>query len=310
MTFQELKQNILNGTISDELIIFVSPENNFLVDAYINEMCALTNKNKNYITSLTDTTESALALVMNYAEDLNILVTETFSELHEDYEEFTSCVVVCKAVDKRIVEKVTSYVIEVPKLVEWQIKDYMKAICQGLSELDINWLYEATGKDIYRIENELTKLSLLDTDEQSAVLASMRIDPATDLCAFKPSYILSDALIKNNRAVALDFLTHQQTYKVDPIGLVTMTLNKYKNILLLTYKSGIKEEYLELEKKQIDGIKKYNTNIPLIRIMKSIEFLSSVDSRLKSNPSRLDFVGNKKEAMLEYIVLNTLACCD
>ena len=46
MTFQELKQNILNGTISDELIIFVSPENNFLVDAYINEMCALTNKNK------------------------------------------------------------------------------------------------------------------------------------------------------------------------------------------------------------------------------------------------------------------------
>lgn len=307
MNIQDFKQDLLENKLSNDLLVFVCPENNFLAETYIDEICSQRNLEKSYINTLSETTESALALVMDFADDLNILKVDTFNELADDYSEFKNCVVLCKKVDKVILEQVKDYIVEIPKLVDWQVIDYMKAICPGLDDNHCKWLYTATGKNIYKIKNELDKISLVDKESQGEAL----IKTGSDLFVKKTVFELVDALINNNANIVKEVLQHVNEYsssEIDPIGLTTLTLAKLKNILLLNYKSGVKESDLGLSNGAIWHIKNDNRNVPVDRISKAITFLSNIDSRLKSNPSSLDFIGNRRCALLEYIVLGTLAC--
>lgn len=305
MNIQTLKQEILERTLNDDLIIFVCPENNFLAESYINEICEFKNLTKRYLTTLVETTESALSLVLDYSADMNIIKTDTFSELADDYSEFKNCVVFCKKIDKVILEKVKDFVVEIPKLTDWQVKDYIKVNCPALSEQDLNWLYEAAGKNIYKIDNELSKIKLISPDEQSKKLK----DVCSELFIHKQVFDLVDALVKNDVNTALDFIKHANDYdNLDPIGLTTLTLTKFKNILLVCYNSGADTNSLGLSKGALWYLRNDSRSIPFNRITKAINFLSNIDSRLKSNPSSLDFYGNRKSALFEYIVLGTLAC--
>lgn len=305
MNIQTLKQEILDRTLNDDLIIFVCPENNFLAESYINEICEFKNLTKRYLATLAETTESALSLVLDYSADMNIIKTDTFVELADDYSEFKNCVVFCKKVDKVILEKVKDFVVEIPKLTDWQIKDYIKVNCPTLSEQDIDWLYEAAGKNIFKIDNELSKIKLISPDEQSKKLK----DVCSELFIHKQVFDLVDALVKNDVNTALDFIKHANDYdNLDPIGLTTLTLAKFKNILLVCYNSGVDTNSLGLSKGALWYLRNDSRGIPFNRITKAINFLSNIDSRLKSNPSSLDFSGNRKSALFEYIVLGTLAC--
>lgn len=305
MNIQDFKQELLNGTLNEDLIIFVCPENTFIAETYIDEICAQKNLTKNYISSLSETTESALALVMDFTEDLNILKVETFEEISEDYSKYKNCVVFCKKVAPAILEQVKEFIVEVPKLLDWQIKDFIKVSCPGLTDADIDWLYECSNKNIFKIKNELDKISLVAKEKQSEALKYT----GTDLFVQRPVFDLVDALVKGDEKIAAEFLKHAEDYtNLDPVGLTTLTLSKFKNILLLCFKSGVKESELGLSSGAIWHVKNDNRNIPLDRIQKAIAFLSNIDSRLKTNPSSLDFLGNRKTALLEYIIIGTLAC--
>lgn len=305
MDIMTLKKEILDRTLSDDLAIFVCPENTFLAESYIDEICAFKNLTKRRISSLSETTESALSLVLDYSADMNIMRTDVFDELADDYSAFKNCVVLCEKVDKVILEKAKDYVIQMPKLADWQIKDYIKAFCPALSDSDADWLYEASGKNIYKIDNELRKLSLLDSKEQSAELKTV----CSDMFIRKQVFDLVDALVKNDVQKALDFLQHAGDYSnLDPIGLTTLTLAKFKNILLICYNSGIDASTLGLSKGALWYLRNDGRTVPFSRVEKAIRFLSNIDSKLKANPSALDFSGNRQSALLEYVVLGTLAC--
>lgn len=348
MNIQDLKQNILDKEVSDDLIIFVCPESNFLAKTYINEICEQKNLSKNYINSLKETTESALSLVFDFSNDMNILMATdidektgllkdatygigTFAEVYEDYSEFKNCVVICSKVSADVKEHAKDYIIEVPKLTDWQIVDYCLAKCPGLSEKAANWLLGACCHDIYKIDSELTKISLVEPKNQLDTLRELIKQPNTDLYIKEDVFKLVDEVIKGNKAVAKEYIKHANDYMIpyissdgkkqrdmDPIGFTTLMLQKLKNILLLNYRSGIdkldKNEQAKLlgfsNPNAIYYFKKDWGNIPIDRIMKMIEFLSGIDSKLKMLPSRLDFIDSRDTALFEYVVCGCLACCE
>ena len=113
------------------------------------------NLSKNYVSSLSDVTDSALSLVLDATADLNIVKVVEFNELSDDYSDFKNCVVICDKVAANVKEFVSSYIINIPKTKDWQIKDYIKTKCSGISDDSANWLYEACCHDINKIDNEL-----------------------------------------------------------------------------------------------------------------------------------------------------------
>lgn len=305
MDIRDLKREILNKTIGDGLIIFVCPDNCFLAESYISEICSFKHLSKRYISSLAETTESALSLVLDYSADMNILKTDVFSEASDDYSQFRNCVVLCKKIDKAIVEKAREFAVETPKLADWQTKAYIKAACPALSDVDADWLYEAAERNIYRIDSELSKIKLAPVELQSKELKTI----CSSLFVHKQVFDLVDALVKCDVETAVDFLKHENDYSnLDPIGLTTLTLSKFRNILLLCYNSGVDPNALGISKGALWHLRNENKGVPLPRIMKAISFLSGIDARLRENPSALDFTGCRKAALFEYIVLGTLAC--
>ena len=60
------------------------------------------------------------------------------------------------------------FVIDIPKLLSWQTKALLEQELDGLNEKEINWLNDAI-KDIYRLDNEMSKISIFSKKEQPQI---------------------------------------------------------------------------------------------------------------------------------------------
>ena len=304
MTLKNLKSAIANGMVGDELLVFVCQGDAFIANEYVDAICERKALSKRYAQTLAETTRSALSLVMDYSSEMTVIKTETFTEASDDYYEYKNCAVICKKIDKAIAEDVKPFVINVPKIQDWQAKDYATTKCRGLAEADAAWLWDASEGDIYKIDGVLDMLLLLDEKDRSASMRRL----CSDMFAKKQVFDLVDALVKQDKETVGEFIRRADDYtNLDPVGLTTLALAKFRNIALLCYRSGVKEADLGMSSGAIWHIKNDNRCVPLPYINRAIEFLSNIDSRLKANPCALDFVDSRKNAFFEYIALGLLA---
>lgn len=308
MEIQDLRQSIEDGILGDELLVFVCPTDMWLADKYIDLIAESKGLAINKINSLEETTDmSPLALIMNFDEKLNVLKTETFDEYSTEYYAMKNIIVVCNQVDKKIESLVAPYVIKMPKLVDWQVKDYMTLICPELNEKALEWLYNATKGNIYRIDNELAKLNMFDSAEKLTVLEQLANDPYTDLVVpIGDIFKIVEAVLGKKTNELAEVLAHVDQYQLEPIGLTTLLLNKFKLMALIRLKDNVTDKDLGPLAKQAKWSK--YPSISSMRYTKSIKFLSSVDFRLKNGD--LDFPGDTKEksqALLCYIINHLLS---
>lgn len=300
MTLSELKQQILANKITDDLIIFVCAENYFIADQYTNAISNKTGLEKQSAFSVAQRINPILSLVIDYTGYLYVIKTETFDEVIPDPAEIKNTIIICNKVDKKVIDNLTDYIVEVPKLVDWQVKDFMKTLCPGLDSASIDWAYTNMGGDIYKIKNELDKIRLFPPQEQLNVLASLRFVDGSDLY-IQTLYKLAEAIVKNNKRDILEFFYHRQSCNIDPMGLLAMLLANYKRILLITQRTNTTAKDLGISDEQYRAISYYYKGYSVDKLEKIIHALSAIDIDLKSG--RLDI---PKNALFDYIISKTL----
>ena len=199
MTLAELKESLLDldSKVDTDFIIWLCPEDTFLADKYLEQLCARVCLSKNIISSLSDLDNSSFNLVFCPEVRLNILRTDVFDELAKDYYSYENTIVICKKIEKKILPACKKFIIEFPKLQEWQVKAYIKARCPKLSETEIDWLYLACNKDIYKIDNECSKLELFAPEKQKSILIELKDNKGSDLYHAE-TYAISDAITDYN----------------------------------------------------------------------------------------------------------------
>lgn len=298
MTLIELKKCIESQVIPDDFIIFLCSDNSFIADQYIEAICEINNLTKTSINSLQSQT-SALSLVMGQNDELNVLKVDTFEEALIDYSGLTNTVVVCNKIDKKIKSFVEDYIVEVPRLVDWQIKSYISQQCPTLDPDEVDWLYQATNGDIYRIINELDKLLLFPVNERKNVLAELRFNPGSDLYSLT-IFDLAEGIIRNNKPLVLEFLRHENL-NFDLMSITGAMLNTVKNIILLTQNSGKTFTDIGVSKGRAWHIKQDWQNFPASRLQMLLQFLSGIDLKLKSG-----LLDMSKEAQIDYLIANTI----
>lgn len=300
MTLAELKNQILDNKITDGLIVFVCDENYYLADQYVDAIVAKTGLEKHLVNSIAQRYNPALALVIDYSNYLYVLKTDTFDEIITEPNDIQHTIIICNKVDKKAIDTIKSYIVEVPKLLDWQVKDYMKVLCPGLDNNIIDWAYSNMGGDIYKIKNELDKIRLFPASEQQLILTDLRFADGTDLY-YETLFQLSEAIIKNNRREVLEFLYHHNTCNIDPIGLVSMLLATCKKILFVTQRSGLTAQDIGITDKQYNAIKYYYKGFTNEKLESVISSLSTIDLDLKSG--RLDM---PKPILFDYILSKIL----
>jgi len=300
MTFKELKDNLLKGFVPTDLLIFVCKDNHFLADQYLNEICIKAGKEANTVKSIFEPTNSALALVFDYSSAINVVRTEVFEEVAEDYSIFENTIVICDKVDKKILPLVEDYIIELPKPTEGHFKAYMQVICPELLPTDINWLYKAANGDIYKIKNELDKVNLFYGKTKKEILNELRFNTSSDLYS-ATIFDLLEFVAMNNRVEIMEFFKHREACDFDPIAFTNLLLKKFKEILLIKHRSNVNLKLLGITDWQAKKIRENYPYYPEDYLFSVIKFLSGIDQDLKLG--RLDL---PKAQLLDYIILNVV----
>lgn len=300
MELRELKNKILNNTISNSFIILVCDNDYFLAEQYVNKLCEQNNSKIHVVDSLAELLTATSLLFTDENSDLNIYKTDLFDEFYEDYSIFNNCFVFCHKVDKKIADKVMDYVVNIPALVDWQVKAYITTKCPGLDQGSANWLFDTSGQDLYKLTTELDKIALFNSKDQLSVLSALRFEPGSDLYN-KTLFQLSNDIINGNKVAILDYSYHQDACDFEPLALVSLLLKSFKKAYLIKYHSGLTLEELGVSSNQY---KYLGTHTPYTEtfLLKVIQFLSAIDYRLKSGQLELS-----KQQLLIYIINNILS---
>ena len=302
MKLSELKEKIKNNTLSDDFLILLCEENHFIADQYAEAISRNRNLPTQKISSLAETKISALSLVIDYENCLKILVTDNFDERVTDYAVFTNTIVICDKIDKTIKDIVSDYVVDIPKLADWCIKDFIKTLCPALNKETIEWLYSACGGNIYKINNELDKIRLFDKQSQVEVLNQLRFAENTDLYQPAIGYKFAEALISNDLTQILSYFKHQAICNYEPMAIVATTLSSLKKAVLVNFNCGKPLTLFGIEPKVAGAVGRAYKNLRLSKAIAMIDFLSNIESGLRTG--ELDM---SSEELMEYIICHVMA---
>lgn len=293
MDLQTFKTNVLNGQPPTQLVVLLCAENFFIADQYINTLCEKTGKEKRLINSIFEQ-DSANSLVFDYTETINVLKTETFNEAAEDYSVFENTIIVCNKLEKKLESALADYIIKIPALKDWQVFAYIKQVCPELDDLETKWLYNASGKNIYKIEFELDKLLLFHPKERKKALACLRFSQDSDLYALS-IFEFCDAIIYNRKDILVEYFRHRATINFELMPVIGVLLPKIRNLILVKH-AGKRAAEIGIS----DGQYYYLTKDPYLsleHLQKLLQIVSNVDLQLKSG--LLDI---PKDAQIDYVI--------
>lgn len=293
MDIIKLKSRIENKTLDDSFLILKYTDVPFIAKQYVDEISKFKNRQIVYVDSIDDIAE-------NIFGDDNILYVMNTDKLVRPIKatSLNNKVIICSSIDEDILESVKDYVVDIPKLQQWQIRAYASKNLSGLSTEEVNWLSDIT-KDVYRLSNEMDKISIFNKEEQSKIFSLLNDEDA--YCDLNPNTIFNftNAITKRDIKVVKNILETLETMDVEPVGVLTILYKSFKNIIDIQMSSNPTPESLNMSQKQFNAIR-YNlgkfTNSELIQIF---ETLTSIDTKLKSGNLPADNI-------IEYLLINVL----
>jgi hypothetical protein len=256
-------------------------------------LCAKTGKEKKLINSIFEQ-DSAMSLVFDYTETINVLKTETFSEIAEDYSAFENTIIICNKLDKKLESVLANYIIKIPTLKDWQVFDYIKQICPELDDLEAKWLYDVAGKNIYRIESELDKDALFHPKDRKKALACLRFSQDSDLYTLD-IFTFCDAIIYNRKDIIVEYLRHRSVINFELMTVVGVLLPKIRNLLMVKY-AGKTADEIGIS----NGVYYYTVKDPYLtleRLQTLLKVVSNIDLQLKSGLLDLN-----KNTQIDYLI--------
>ena len=156
MTLSDLKDKVNNGSKIQLPLIFINDNNDYLIKTYISQIAKnnlLTIKEINDINEMIDI-ESGMFKDADYLYIYNVKKDDNLQS--NQLVNYNIILISSNNLDSDI-EKV-----EFKKLEEWQIEAYIQKLIPGLNEIEIRWLCKNAGFDLYRLENEASKLNIFD----------------------------------------------------------------------------------------------------------------------------------------------------
>lgn len=286
MTLQELKQHIEANTVPDSPIIFKDDEMMFLSNHYIKAISKSRNLKINYIQDLSEVVSDGFdffgSTIDEQPDCLNVLKASVYEWKVQSFASTTNLiVVVTKFADKAVEKDLSEYIITMPKLEDWQIKDYVYSICEGVNQKDLDWLMTICGKNICRLQQELDKLTLFNIDERRYLFDSFIRDGAmNDLSSY-------NIFNFTNAIASKDLLTLKSIYKeieradITDFYLLTVLLKNFRNIVLVQLNSNPTPETTGLEAKQLYAIKRIPRCYSAEQLVKIFSFLCDIDRQVK-----------------------------
>lgn len=298
MTCEELKNKIINKTLDNSLLILSYKDNDFVIRQYINQICKDKKLIKTYIESLDEISVDANAFFEVAENVMYILKTDKFV-CTEALSNYKNVIVICKEVVNK--DLYPDGVVAVSQLNKDNIIEYMQVMCPGISEEKLNWLYEVSGGDIYRLDRELKKLNIFPEGTQDSVFLSLIENGGYADLTTSTIYTLVNAIINKDISTIKNVISSLDTIDIEGTGLVTILIRNIKNIIDVQTNVRAAAEDLGMSSKQFYAVRKNCGKFTISQLANIFEFLTDIDYRLKSGMLEMT-----NDQMVNYVIANVI----
>lgn len=264
MNLQELKAYIENNTLKENLLIFTG-EGDFIFKQYLHKYVTDNDLDIKYIDSIDEISSSNMFAFSSNV--LYLLETETFiNEPASHNKVWVKC--------KKNKSKTDS--IELPKLEEWQLEDYIKSKCTKLKDTEVKELLKYYKNNPVRLDLELDKICVADTYKY--IKDQLYVDVA-DYMIFD----LTNALVKRDKAKVSSIVTQLENIDVEPFGLLTLITKNFRQLIDIQLAINPTPQSVGVSDKQYWVLKKYNSGYyNREELVKIYEWLLDIDKRIKN----------------------------
>lgn len=298
MTCEELKNKVVNKTVDDSLLICVYKDNPFVVNQYINQISKDKHLTKIYIESLEEIYVDANDFFGVNQDVLYIMNTDKL-DCSDSLLQYKNLIIVCKDVSNQ--DSCSNNIVVFDKLNKEQILEYMQVLCPEISVNNLEWLYDVTAGDIYRINFEMQKLHLF-SGNQSYLFNLIKEEQGYSDLNQTTIFNFINAFIRRDKNTLLTTLQNLDIIDVEGTGLVTLLLRNIKNLINIQTNPRATPETTKMSPKQFVVVKKDCGKFTNNQLIDMFEFLTGIDYRLKSGQLELSndkFVGYIISNMME-----------
>ena len=305
MNLKQLKTAIENKTLNDDLIIFKVSDNDFIANQYRSEISKISNKEIEYIDSLTPFIQSNDDLF----NDNSLEQFSTIKVLREDVFIYSNVipsalsgiiVITNKFHDKQVEKDLQSYIVELPKLEPWQIKDYVYSIAEGVDTKDLDWLLSLCSNNIFRLQQELDKITIFSKNERKYLFTDLIRDGALDDLTPYNIFNFTGAITSKNIPQLLGIYENINSVDINEFGLLKILIQNFKNLILVQLNSNPTTESTGLESKQLWAIKKQPRCYSPEQLLNIFTFLCDIDRQVKEGEL-------PTEIMRDYMIIKILS---
>lgn len=289
MDIQSLKQSIESGEQIHQLLIFVWNDNTFVANQYALNIALNNGMIPNYVESIEDLTASLDSMFAD--ESFKILHIDKLSVGDKSFRRLRDAIIITNKIEKDVEKLLEDYVVVVPKLETWQIEEYALTKAKGVRESDLFELVKACDNDIYKVDNELAKLSVFNEPNRQfafQLLTESGSFPTTEKYTI---FSLSNALLTKNREEVERVLAHIEEIDINPLGLLSVMYKNIANVIAVQLNPYASADTLGISNGQFYAIKKNNINYYSSEQLRDIlKFLTSLDLKIKTGEISMELV--------------------
>lgn len=283
-------------------MILVS-EDKFIPLSYIDEISKNFDFSITYIESLEEVRTPVNDIFGSGEEsssDIIIFNTELVDFSDELLYNKNNLIIIANKIDKGPKKFYGDLVIEVPKLVEWQIKDMVYSFCRGVDTKNLDWLIHNCSGDINRLYQESLKLKIFNENERKDVFDEMLGDGAFNDLSSNTIFNFTNAILRKDIDGLKIIYEEIDNIDINDFGLLTILYNNFLNVINIQLGINPTAESLGIKPNQFNAIRYncgYYSENQLVNIFK---LLTDMDRRVKNG----EFPTN---IMRDYLILSVLS---
>ncbi len=303
MTLQELKESIENKSFSPSTMVIVS-EDKFIPLMYLREIERNIGYSMNYVESITDigADEDDIFGVTSgtNAKDITVLNTNIVDFCNDTIFREPNVIVLANSISPEAKTFYRNILIEVPKIVDWQLQDMVYSYCKGVNTKYLDWLIKECNEDVYRLYNESLKLSIFNEVDRQEVFSSMDSDGAFDDLTSNSIFNMTNAIVKRDVQSIQLMYSDLKTMGVSDFGLLSVLYTNFMNIVAIQMGINPTADKLGMKQNQFNAVRyncgKYSNN----QLVSILRILSDIDRKIKSGEMPTSI-------LIDYLIISILS---
>ncbi|MBO7697108.1 MAG: hypothetical protein J6Y28_04805 [Acholeplasmatales bacterium] len=301
MQIDEVKYIIENKKYSGQVLIFQYSDTKFIVKQYIEKLVLDFNLELSYNDEIDDKIITGISLF----GDVNDNILRVYDINEFDYSgtilNEKNLIILCKKINEGLKKIYADNIIIVPKLEDWQIKDFVYSVGDGIPESDLDKLIELCDSNIYRLTQELDKMLIFPNSLKQNIFKEFYKDGVFNDLSDATIFDFCSSIIKKDITKLTYIYSQLDRMDVNPLGFVSILYQNIKDIIKIQLGVKPTPESTGIAKNKFYAIKYNNLNkFNTKQLIQIFELLTDIDKQVKLGQLDVDNI-------IDYVIVSIFA---